>query len=168
MTIFAKILHAPSDFLGRKHWAGVAKYFYDLSEKALHEGIFSIEECVCNEKKCVLDENGNRAFSRIESRIFYEGVSLILNGTDCRDTRRILENLIARTPAGRIKRIALNIGLEGICAIQVGVNPLDIKKRLGSLSDLRTYDLIQRVCVPRETPLHESGKIAFAGEKSET
>lgn len=155
MTIFAKILHAPCDFLGRKHWAGVAKYFYDLAEKARYEGLLSLEKCVCDKKKCVLDENGNRAFSRIESRIFYEGVSLILDGTDGRDVRAILENLIARTAVGRITRIALAIGLEGICAVQAGDNPLVIKKRLGSLAGLRTYDLIQRICVPRKTPLYE-------------
>lgn len=155
MTILAKILHTPSDFFGRKHWAGVAKYFYDLAEKARYEGLLSLEEYICDEQKCVLDKNRNRAFSRIESRIFYEGMSLILDGIDGRDVRAILKNLIARTVAGRSKRIALAIGLEGICAVQAGDNPLVIKKRLGSLADLRTYDLIQRICVPRKTPLYE-------------
>ena len=87
MTIFAKILHVPSDFLGRKHWARVAKYFFDRAETARYEGILSLEECISSERKCVLDESGHRVFNKIESRIFYEGISLVLEGTDSRDVR---------------------------------------------------------------------------------
>ena len=147
MNILTKFLHKTENFLVRKHWAGVAKYFFELSYMARREGLLALADSVSEKERCVLDKSGNRVFSKIESRIFYEGLRLVLDGTDYESIRKILQDMAENAEVGRGGRIALRIGIEGIICAQVGDNPFYIKKKLGSLVDLRSFDLIDTICV---------------------
>ena len=147
MNILTKFLHKTENFLARKHWAGVVKYFFELSYTARREGLLALADSVSEKERCVLDKHGNRVFGKTESRIFYEGLRLVLDGTDYESIRKILQDMAENAEVGRVGRIALRIGIEGIICAQVGDNPFYIKKKLGSLVDLRTFDLIDTICV---------------------
>lgn len=72
---------------------------------------------------------------------------MVLDGTDYENIRKILQDMAENAEVGRVGRIALRIGIEGIICAQVGDNPFYIKKKLGSIVDLRTFDLIDTICV---------------------
>lgn len=166
MNILTKFLHKTENLLAQKHWAGVAKYFFELSYTARREGLLALADSVSEKERCVLDKSGNRVFGKTESRIFYEGLRLVLDGTDYESIRKILQYMAENAEVGRVGRIALRIGIEGIICAQVGDNPFYIKKKLGSLVDLRTFDLIDTICVldKEEEKLPSLAFSAGAGE----
>ena len=141
-----------------KHWTSVAKYFLDLSYKTRNEGILALENCVSKKRRCIIGRNGKRLFSNLESRIFYEGFCMILQGTCTENVRKNLEDMVENAYAGRIENVALKIGIEGIIGVQVADNPLCIKQKLDTIVGVQTFGLIQKNFVPNK----KSHTLAFS------
>lgn len=62
MNILTKFLHKTENFLARKHWAGVAKYFFELSYTARREGLLALADSV-SEKGVAFSTRAGIAFS---------------------------------------------------------------------------------------------------------
>ena len=144
------IMKTARNLYARKHWTRVAKYFLALSCKTRNEGILALEDCVSKKLRCIIGRNGKRLFSKLESRIFYEGFCMVLQGTYTENVRKNLENMVENACAGRIENVALKIGIEGIIGVQVADNPICIKQKIDSIIGAQTFELIQRNLVPNK------------------
>jgi len=96
------------------------------SEKARRGGLLALEEDLDEEKVNKRD-------------IFEYGLRFVVDGTDGRLIRSVLENIINQEN-DKYKKTLINIQKEAVLSIQAGDNPRVIFNKLNSFTDLSLTD----------------------------